>query len=119
MPDEPWRTLAATRQWREPPPAPQFRFDRRNAVQRAAGVWSVPVVLGALVVFAVVQAPLTRWLGWGWGQGLALWIAGWPVGMWWNCLTSGRTGAPTWKSGGLFAFASAGLYVWIFAGGWV
>ncbi len=119
MPDESWQSLADERWWRAAPPAPRFHFDRRNRAQRGAATLGVPVVVLSIALFTVTEGPLTGWLGWAWGQGAAVWLAAWPLGTWLARLQAGTTGWRAWKSGGLFAFASAALYVWMFAGGWV
>lgn len=111
--------LARARWWRGAPPVPRFRQAGAEAVGGRAGWTGVLWVVAGLLAFAASEGRLTRWLGWGGGQALAMAVGGWCVGLGRHCLTSPHRRGPAWKSGALFAFASAVLYAWAFAGGWV
>lgn len=107
------------RSWRGRPAVPMLAFDRRSAGHRQAAV-RLPFIVGAAILgFAWMEPPLVRMLGGLWGEVAALVLTGAPIGMAWGSATRGDGIRAAWKTGALFAFASAALYVWIFTGAWV
>ena len=107
------------REWRGRPVVPVFRFDRRSAPQRAGDARLPLVVLGALVAYLAVEPALTRVAGGLWGELATLVLVGAPLGAAWAVAQSGVSAIRAWKTGALFAFASAALYAWIFTAAWV
>jgi hypothetical protein len=115
---EAWRS-PEDRSWRGRPAVPSLAFDRRSARQRRAGM-RLPFVVGAsLIALALIEPGLTRALGGLWGEVVALFLTGAPIGAAWAAATRGAGPGSAWKTGALFAFASAAWYAWIFTGAWV
>lgn len=115
---ESWRS-PEDRSWRGRPAVPTLALDRRSARQRHAEV-RLPFVVGAsLIAFALLEPGLTRALGGPWGEVAALLLTGAPIGAAWAAATRGARGRSAWKTGALFAFASAAWYAWSFTGAWV
>ncbi|MBC7896678.1 MAG: hypothetical protein H7066_14775 [Cytophagaceae bacterium] len=115
---EPWRS-PGDRSGRGRPAVPSLAFDRRSTAQRRAAV-RLPFVVGAAILgFALVEPSLVRLFGGLWGELATLVITGTPIGAAWASATREAGPWAAWKTGALFAFASAAWYAWIFTGAWV
>jgi hypothetical protein len=80
----------------------------------------LPFIVGAsILAFACLEPVLVRWLGGWWGELASLVLTGAPIGMASGAARDGTGLRGAWKTGLLFAFASAALYAWIFTGAWV
>lgn len=115
---EPWRP-PEDRSWRGRPAVPSLVFDRRSAAHRRAAMRLPFVVAAAILAFPVIEPGLTRMLGAFAGEIVALILTGAPIGAGWASATRGVDRRAAWKTGALFAFASAAWYAWIFTGAWV